>query len=240
MTAKKKRSILPQAEPAEPAYPTNPRGRRHDPSRRGFLLRVAASGGAVAFAKGIPLVSAQGIEVDFSILDGHDPLGRSGLEVQPEEVGGPMRSAVPSTTVEPETGGSGATSEETTPEDTPPDDGSGVGDLTENRALWVEPGYLLLIQWTRPEDDETPVIQLEASAEVVAAHLASAVTDEHTLHELHSLHTIELGLVDLLTPLVAPATVEVVHLDHDCEAICGPLGPEPEIMLRGSVVAPEY
>ena len=34
-----------------------------------------------------------------------------------------------------------------------------VTEITENRALWIEPGYLVLLKWTRAEDD-TPGVEV--------------------------------------------------------------------------------
>jgi len=239
MKEKSRQSVYFVVDARKPCYPTNPFGCRHNPDRRRFLFQVSASGGAIAFGAGVPMTSAQGIEVDFSVLEGHDRLVPSPSPSLVGELGVAARSSVVGDgAVDGTDGPVEATGEPPTP-DTEPVDGL-LATLTENRALWVDPGYLLLIQWTRPEDDETPVAALEASTQIVADYLELAVVDTEALHETLSLHAIELGLRELLNPVVLPARIEVIHLDHDCEAVCGPLRPDPLPRLGGSVAVPPY
>jgi hypothetical protein len=116
--------------------------------------------------------------------------------------------------------------------------------VTEDRALWVEPGYLLLLRWTRPVDDLAAVAALEGSAETVHTFLATRVTNVDTLHNLDQLHPLEAELVVLLNARVAPTTIEVIHLDHDCTRVCSLLNPSrtyPEVIeVDGGMPAPGW
>ena len=95
--------------------------------------------------------------------------------------------------------------------------------MTEHRALWVDPGYLILLEWSRPVLNETPVASLEGSTEALAALLSEIVTEPDALHDTERLYQIERSVATLLATAVEPATIEVIHLDHDCNTVCGSL-----------------
>jgi len=193
---------------------------------------LTAGGGAVAFATGVPLVKAQELDVDFTILDEHDPLGT------PEVVLERRRSRAEGD-VQDGTGDavSGDGSETGTEES---DDINTIRtDITENRALWIPPGYLLLLQWTRPEEDLSPVDALEAATEMLTTYLEETVTDTDVLHDTISLQEIEVSLLELLNELVTPAVISVLHLDHDCEALCADDPTTTMPVVRGRMIGPE-
>jgi len=116
--------------------------------------------------------------------------------------------------------------------------------VVEDRALWIEPGYLLLIRWDRPTDDTVAVAMLEGSTETLQAYLSSNITETNDLHDLQRLHSHEQALFALLEPRVEPARIEKLHLDHDCNTVCNVLGwsgpTGPEIPLGGVPVSPEW
>ncbi len=49
--------------------------------------------------------------------------------------------------------------------------------------------------------------------------------DASTLHDIDSLHEVERQVSALLEERVAPAVIEVIHLDHDCTQVCSALDP---------------
>jgi hypothetical protein len=113
--------------------------------------------------------------------------------------------------------------------------------ITENRALWLQNGYLVLLRWRRDEGDNAVVAALEGSADDVSMFLADRVRSVDNLHNIDQLHRIEGELLAQLAPRVAPATIEVLHLDHDCTAVCATLDPSllhpPEYQIDGEMPA---
>jgi hypothetical protein len=109
--------------------------------------------------------------------------------------------------------------------------------VEEDRALWVDPGYLILLRWRRPADDSVPVTALEAATEAIAEFLEENAVGMDDLHDIDRLHRLEAELAALLAPLLAPAELEVLHLDHDCTLVCGTLSPrtppEPRPVTMG-------
>lgn len=95
--------------------------------------------------------------------------------------------------------------------------------IVESRALWVEPGYLLLIKWSRPEDDESPIANLEGAADTLQTFLSTRVETVDQLHNLEQLHLLEWEIAEQLGPIVSPAVIDVLHLDHDCSSVCDAL-----------------
>jgi hypothetical protein len=116
--------------------------------------------------------------------------------------------------------------------------------LEENRALWVEPGYLVLLRWRRPVGDEATVGQLEGSADAVRALLDARVGSVDDLHNIERLHPLEDAVRTLLRERVHPATVDILHLDHDCTVVCAALDPSrhyPEVIeLDGDMPSPSW
>ena len=243
--AEKPTTVSPALERPSPSYPQQPNP-QHDPARRRFLLQVAATGGAVAFASGVPLLKAQELEIDFSVLQTHDRLE---LPIESE------RREAREDSIEPE-----VSHEQTVLHESTPTEGSGdttgqdptelpgdptghlpsgtLASVTENRALWIPPGYLVLIQLTRDEEDETSIPAFEGAAEQVSTYLETAVSDTDELHDAIQLRDVELGILALLGPIVEPATIDVLHLDHDCNTVCSSIDPvEPRIILRGDMPA---
>lgn len=239
-------AIRPVLKHESPLYPQQPNP-RHDPARRRFLLQVAATGGAVAFASGVPLLKAQDLEIDFTVLESHDRLEltpsenarREAREDSVEAEVGREQTVLGESTPNEGSGGTGDQDPSGVPDDPPVDVPSGtLASITENRALWIPPGYLVLIQLTRDEDDETSIPAFEGASEQVSSYLDTTVTDTDQLHDVIQLREIELGILALLEPIVAPATIDVLHLDHDCTTVCGSLGPDDShIMLRGEMPA---
>lgn len=249
---KKRRTQKPGERPSAVGYPSweeRPRPHPDDPSRRRFLARLAwGTGGASLLAQlGLPrLAHGQSLEVDFGLLDAHP--GRDAL-MPPAVPAAPP--APPSATPAPVAAAPPAQA----PADasSPAGEGEGGGTnegevgqgltVTENRALWVEPGYLILLRWTRPRSDDDPVAALEGATDAVAGFLGTEVTSSDDLHNLDRLHEIEHGVVELLEPRVVPAVIETLHLDHDCNSVCSQLdlGPDPDVIpLPGVPVAPDW
>ena len=101
-------------------------------------------------------------------------------------------------------------------------------ELTENRALWVTPGYLVLVRWRRHEDDDAVVAAFEGSADAVSTFLTTRVTSVDHIHNLDQLHGLESDLMAMLAARVSPAQIDVLHLDHDCTVVCSALNPSTE------------
>lgn len=194
-----------------------------DPSRRRFLRQIAAGTGALCFVGFAGNARSQERAVQFYRLEGHP-------ETTSVEEG--TGSIAPEPTDEPSV-------------EVDPDPSVGaVVRVEENRALWVDPGYLILVRWTRPVGDNAPVAALEGAESVVEAFLASSVTSVDQLHNLDRLHRLEAELADILRRRVAPATIEVLHLDHDCSIVCGALspgtGPPPPVHIDGLMPGPGW
>ena len=115
-----------------------------------------------------------------------------------------------------------------------------TGGISENRALWIEPGYLLMLTWTRPEENSDVIAALEGSTETIGTYLSENVATVDDLHDVSRLHVHENAIALLLETRVAPATIGTIHLDHDCNTVCNQLdGGDPidHIPLPG--IAPE-
>ena len=235
-----RRNPVPKAtaEPLAPNRETNPLPAKCDSSRRRFLRPLA--GGTGVCVVGLPrLVHGQSLIVDLTKLDRHRPVDAllplevmeadddaddvlAGLEeeqVVDTESGVPMHM------------------------DNPPPVPGGPASIVESRALWVEPGYLILVRWSRPETDESCITALEGAADTLAEFLDARVTNVDHIHNLDQLHELEWELVEQLNPIVTPATIEVLHLDHDCTQVCSVLDPSyayPEIYELEGDVAPVY
>jgi hypothetical protein len=170
------------------------------------------------------------VAIDFSILAEHDPLAEEPSGVgRHEQVPARRRSARV-----------GVRSDEPV-EEVPTDGATAEPLITENRAVWVEGGYLVLIQWTRPESAEEAIAALEASSPDILAYLGTLDASSAVLHDPGPLHVLETGLIALLSPIVAPATIDVIHLDHDCQTLCtGGVSPDlsTPIRVRGRMVTP--
>ena len=225
------RRVRPAHDAPAPDYPT--REQRPDEwgcneGRRRFLKQLAAGSGAVAV--GLPrLVHGQSLPVSFDRLDRH-PLPVSPPVMADEafsEPAGDAASADFDDEAEPAPEASEAEAD---------DQADAAPEITENRALWVDPGYLILLRWRRPLGNEAPVAALEGSADLVRTHLDAQVTSVDQIHNIEQLHALEGALLVLLQGAVAPATLEVIHLDHDCRVVCSALDPSrgyPEIIEVG-------
>ena len=186
-----------------PTRKTNPLPSKCDASRRRFLRQLA--GGAGVCMVGYPqVVNGASLPIDLSKLSHHPRVD----ELTQDENRRDPDAAPPSDL----------------PGESPAPSVQFIS-LEESRALWVEPSYLLLIRWSRPEEDESPIAALEAAEEQIGEFLATRVTTVDDLHNLDLLHQIEVEIVDLLAPIILPAEIEVLHLDHDCTRICHNLDP---------------
>lgn len=196
-----------------------------DRSRRRFLRQLTA-GGAGLCVGGLPALSAAtGYAIDLSILDHHPPVCDTSSAGLPSTKTGGAKPSGAGDVVE-----SG-------------DDSGGWTPLAqsevveEDRALWVDPGYLILLRWRRPVDDSLPVSALEAATEALADFLEENAVGMDDLHDIDRLHQLEAELVALLSPLLAPAEIDVLHLDHDCTLVCDTLSPrtppEPRPITMG-------
>ena len=138
----KHRKVTPCNKDESPGYPSRSEV-AHDPSRRRFLRQVSAGAGAAGLlsAMGLPkLAHGQSTDVDFGVLEAHPP--RSGLA--PEQPAAPAPPALPMAAAPP------APAPPAPPQEPVDEVVQVVAEITENRALWIEPGYLLMLMWTRP------------------------------------------------------------------------------------------
>ena len=216
----KKRTTKPILEACEvvPGYPERPSPGLNNPARRRFLRQIGLGAGVLSAVGPVASVRGQeGVEADFSILADHDPLTDDRSQAVSVQRG--RRSAASDSPSEPTALPTEAV-------------------ITENRAVWVEPAYLILLQWHRPENADGAVAALDGSAEAIRAFMAEQVGDAFSeLHDPESLQNLERGLLTLLTPLLVPAEIEVLHIDHDCGAVCH-VPVDPPVMLRGRVAPP--
>lgn len=207
-----------------------------DRSRRRFLKQVSvgAGGSAVLAGVGLPqLAHGQSREVDFSLLDRH----RGTHELVPTPPAQPMAAAPMAPALREEQ----APADEAVLDAEPEPPAEPEPQVVENRALWVEPGYLILLRWQRQDPGAAQIAALEGATEAVSAYLGEQVTDGSALHDLDRLHHIEHGLFTLLAGLVAPANIQTLHLDHDCTSVCSGFGwPEGDIPLPGEPPMPTY
>lgn len=188
---------------ATPTRKTNPLPSTCDAGRRRFLRQLA--GGAGVCLVGYPQVArGSSLSVDLSKLNHHPRV---------EELTVDLDRPIPDTDSTPELPGESPF---------PP---SQFLSVEESRVLWVEPSYLVLIRWSRPEEDESSIAAFEGAEEQIGEYLATRVTTVDDLHNLDLLHEIEQEIVDILAPIVLPAEIDVLHLDHDCTRICHLLDP---------------
>lgn len=212
----KKKPVTP-LQTAETKVPSWPASGPLNPSRRAFLRRVGLGAGGAGFLAtvGLPGLShGQSREVDFSLLEAHP--ARHDLNPAPPPTAAPAQPmALAPPAPAPPAAAPPADSAASAPEEE-------VGTV-ENRALWVEPGYLVLLRWQRPADNEEVIAALEGSSDAVATYLSEQVENSQSLHDLGRLHVIEDGLAALLELRVAPADIQTLHLDHDCVSVCSTL-----------------
>lgn len=201
---------------ADPGYPTRIEHSCHEPGRRRFLRQVLLGSTALGVSAATVARAQDGRQIDFSILDEHDPLATD-ERAQPRA--SRARRAAPTTEERSETATVVEPAEEM---------------ITEQRALWVEPGYLILVQWRRPASNAGVIAAFEGASETVGAHLASQLTEPYAvLHDAAQLQEAERALLAVLVPIVAPAEIDVIHLDHDCTAVCSVPTIDPDLHVRG-------
>jgi hypothetical protein len=234
---------VPTSAPGYPQRAVMAQQRPSDESRRRFLRQLA---GASALAlTGLPrLAQGQSMPVDFSRLENHpglspasplaDELAPALEEVMAAPAEAELEEAADSAPAEAEAEVEGGERVAT---------GERAIWLTENRALWVEPGYLVLLTWTRPPDDSL-VAALEGSGDAVAEWFASHITQVDQIHNLELLHPLEGELSQFLAERLQPAIISVLHIDHDCTRVCSTLNPSrsyPErIEVMGEISAPGW
>jgi hypothetical protein len=96
--------------------------------------------------------------------------------------------------------------------------------------MWIDPGFLVLVRWERPDGNEDVVAAFEGARDEVGEYLAGTVTDpQSTLHDASSLRPVEDGVTELLAARIGPARIIALHVDHDCQLVCG-APPEPEFI----------
>jgi len=242
------------AESRQPGYPDRDTAPA-DGSRRRFLRQIGVGAGAatVLTSLGLPqLAHGQSREVDFSLLDAHrnrDALAPAAAEMaagdaladaaaeQSRPEAEPAPEPEPEPLAEPaEPVAAAPVAAAPAAAEPPPEQAT----VVENRALWIEPGYLILLRWNRPASNDDVVARLEGATEHVRSYLTVAVESVDTLHNFDQLHDLEHGVASLLEPLIAPATIDTIHLDHDCSRVCSGLspgvGPVEPIPLGGEPV----
>ena len=213
-----------RVEPKLPSRENNPLPTKCDGSRRRFLQQLGAGTGLLIGA-GLPrLVHGQSLPINFEKLEHHPraetPSASSAQTVSYDAA--PVADEVGTLLAQ-----------------------SGAGEVfVENRALWIDPGYLILLRWSRPVGDEGPAVALEAAATDLSTLIQARVTNVDNLHNFNQLHELENSLVATLSGRVTPATIEVLHLDHDCTSVCSVLNPSIEypepIEMLGDMPGPGW
>ena len=234
MTAKLK--AKEQHIPGYPDRETKPERWGCDGGRRRFLKQIGLMSG-VAGLGGLPRVGhGQGIPVDFERLATHPPNSQEPARESEEEL------SVANNAMSDEA--ADYDREDLFEEQAQAEPPGSAEIVTENRALWVEPGYLVLLRWRRASEDEAVVSALEGLGATVSAFLTENVTSVDHLHNIEALHLIERNLLAVVTPMIASATIEVLHLDHDCASVCSLLNPGDTYpdrwQLDGEMVAPGW
>lgn len=253
-----------------PTRETTPLPRLDDGGRRRFLKQLVAGAGAASLG-GIPrLGHGQSLAVDFEKLDRHplpaapeaadaSAMTQEESDAQIEAYERTMRLEALAEALHDEAADAEAepSADRADSDDAPAFDDSGaalpqlqaqaeapVVVITENRALWLQNGYLVLLRWRRAEGDNAVVAALEGSADDVSMFLADRVSSVDNLHNIDQLHQIEAELLAQLAARVAPAAIEVLHLDHDCTVVCPMLDPSllhpPEYQIDGDMPAPGW
>ncbi len=230
--------------------------RPRDRSRRRFLsqLSVLAGGAGLLTSTGLPkMAHGQSREVDFSMLDNHASHEALIQHVAPspeepeapqEQASGPADSAM---------GLAAPSSMGAAPPNSPPPvvpaatppvaAGETAVEVTENRALWVEPGYLILVRITRAEDNPEAIVGFEESTEAVTEYLQREITESSHLHNVDSLRIHELAVANIVRERISPARLEVLHIDHDCTTVCSLLDPGhiyEELQVPGGIAPPGW
>lgn len=215
-----KRKPAPKSETASPSYPNRQSAPIESitvPSRRAFLAQIGLTSGALGLG-GLPkLAHGQSLAVNFDRLSNHPPL--STVDPAPEAEAAVMDYEEAEEAVD------DSDSDEFAAADP-------VETITENRALWVEPGYLVLLRWTRTATDSGVIASLESSGDAVATFLSGRITNVDHVHNIDQLHQIEHELLTYLGTLLPGVTIEMLHIDHDCTTVCSVLNPSrayPEI-----------
>jgi hypothetical protein len=232
--------------------------------RRRFLKQLAAGAGAVGLGAVPRLGHGQSAAVDFSVLDRHPPtvvpvpaltaepppsppaLPAQALAAEPAPLdlaAGPVGAAGVAAAPAPDPVEVAEPTELAEPGGPPPPATAPQESvmITENRALWLEPGYLVLLRWVRAEDDTRAVALLEGSAAALSEFLTTRVRSVDDLHDLARLHALEGELLALLYERMPTGTIEVLHLNHDCTTVCPSLEPgrlpgiRPEYPLPGGI-----
>lgn len=232
---------LADSEASYPSWEERPRDR----SRRRFLTQVSSIAGGAGLLSSIGLAElahGQSRPVDFSMLDHH--ASPAALVPSAPSAAAPAREQAREERAEDEPGLASAepvpnersdTSEPLAEPSEPSADPRGP-EITENRALWVEPGYLILVRITRLESSSDAITAFEGSTEPMSEYLTREIGDTSHLHNVDLLHNHEVALADIVQELISPAILEVLHIDHDCTTVCSALDsgfPPDRIPLRG-------
>lgn len=234
-------SRIPKPKTAiSPLHPTWEDAPEHcDTSRRRFLKQLGVGSGLLTTV-GLPsLGHGQSLPINYEKLLNHPTTG--GVH---REVGADLLQESDLAAMMADSEDSGPSLDDSVADQAPSADEASVEEVVENRALWVEPGYLLLIRWARPADNQAPITALEGSADTISAFLTAQVTGTDSLHNLDQLHVIETALLADLSPRLSPARIEVIHIDHDCTSVCSALNPSreyPEIYpVMGDIAEPGW
>lgn len=238
MSSKRNRDIKKADRPTRPDYPQR---KQFDPGRRRFLRQVGTTAGGVGLVAslGLPTLShGQSIEVDFSVLDAH-PLRQTAEPVIQVDMPSMVAPATP-------VGSLSATPsvDVTDPGGTDPPEPGLIGgdpdedDVIEDRALWIESGYLVLMRIARDAEDVTVGEDVDAASETVASYITENLSNYDVLHNIDSLHTHENGIAVIIDGLIEPAHIVSLHLDHDCTETCGGGFEDWEDYPMGGIIAP--
>lgn len=229
--------------------PNYPNRQSFDAGRRRFLRQVGVAGGGVGLVAsfGLPrLTHGQSVDVDFSILNAHP------LRSTEEPLEQPAAPTMPAPSLQPPSSTLAAPPDEPAPTPSPDPVGETEGtgliggdpdadDVVEDRALWIEPGYLVLMRLARDAEDVTVGADVDGATEDVSAYITANLSDYDTLHTLDVLHTHEDAIAAIIEGRIEPAHIVSLHVDHDCNEICS--GGDPywdDIPMPGLPMPIEY
>jgi len=233
--------IIKPKSATPPTHPTWDDAPEHcDTSRRRFLKQIGVGSGLLA-AVGLPTLShGQSLPINYDKLSSHPTSAEPRADVGADALGQSDLAAVLADSADSEADFDDSVADQAPASDEP----ELAEEVVENRALWIEPGYLLLIRWARPVDDQSPITALEGSADAISSFLTTQVSSVDSLHNLDQLHAIESALLTDVASRITPARIEVLHLDHDCTTVCNTLNPSreyPEIYeVMGDIAEPGW
>ena len=92
---------------------------------------------------------------------------------------------------------------------------------TEDRSLSLTKGYSFNIRWKFPVDDADDAVEaLEETVPDINAFLEKN-SNKEVLHDDEKLKKLEVDLLNIISPVIQPAHIELYSLYHNCHITCG-------------------